>query len=110
GNAAFASASGAAERTVAAGDDLTLALERTRMMPDDFLRIVQVAEASGTLTDVLRHQGEHYNETAARRMSAVAFLFSVLVWLSVGAFIIFAIFRLFSYYLGLIDDAANFKL
>lgn len=110
GNAAFVAASPAAERTVAEGDDLTLALERTGRMPEDFLRIVQVAEASGTLEEVLRHQGTHYQETAARRMTVATFLFSVLIWLSVGAFIIFAIFRLFSYYLGLIDDAANFKL
>jgi type IV pilus assembly protein PilC len=109
-NAAFVAASPAAERTVAEGDDLTLALTRTRMMPDDFLRIIQVAEESGTLTEVLKHQGEHYQETAARRMTVVTFLFSVLVWLGVGAFIIYAIFRIFSYYMGLIDDAANFQL
>jgi len=110
GNAAFVAASPAAERTVAEGDDLTLALERTGRMPEDFLRIIQVAEASGTLTEVLRHQGEHYQETAGRRMAVATVLFSILIWLGVGASIIFVIFRLFSYYLGLINDAADFKL
>ena len=107
GNAAFAAASGAAERTVADGDDLTLALTRTRLMPDDFLRIVQVAEDSGTLSDVLRHQGEHYSDSAVRRMNAVAVLISVLVWLGVGAFIVFFIFRIAMWYFGMIDNLAK---
>src|SRR5262245_7605929 len=105
GNAAFVAASAAAERTVSEGDDLTLALERTGRMPEDFLRIIQVAEASGTLAEVLRHQGEHYQETAGRRIAVLTVLFSVLVWLSVGACIIFAIFRIFLYIMGQYDAA-----
>jgi type IV pilus assembly protein PilC len=104
GNAAFAAASPAAEKSIAAGDDLTLALQRTGMMPDDFLRIIQVAERSGTLTEVLRHQGEHYNESASRRMTVLTVLFSVMVWLGVGAFIIYAIFRTYLSYLNILDS------
>jgi type IV pilus assembly protein PilC len=107
GNAAFAASSPAAERTVKEGDDLTLALTRTRLMPDDFLRIIQVAEESGQLSEVLRHQSDHYYETSSRRMTALTILLSVLVWLGVGVFIIVLIFRFFLYYLALLDSASR---
>jgi type IV pilus assembly protein PilC len=102
-NEAFAAASPTVESTVREGDDITLALTRTHLFPDDMLRIVSVAEASGQLSEVLRHQGDHYDEQASRRLGFLTFLLGCGVWLFVGACIVFTIFRLFSYYLGLID-------
>jgi type II secretory pathway component PulF len=104
-NAAFVAASPVVESTVQAGDDVTLALRRTGLFPADLLRIVEVAEASGTLSEVLRHQTDHYDEQAGRRLTVITFLLSCGLWLMVGGCIIFVIFRLFSYYLGLIDPA-----
>jgi type IV pilus assembly protein PilC len=102
-NQAFAAASPVVEDSVQAGDDLTLALTRTRLFPDDMLRIILVAETSGQLAEVLRHQGDHYDEQASRKLAILTFILGCGVWLFVGACIIFTIFRLFSYYLGLLD-------
>jgi type IV pilus assembly protein PilC len=109
-NAAFADASPAAERTVAEGDDLTLALQRTGRFPHDFLRIIEVAEASGTMTDVLHHQADHYREQAARRMSAVSFLLCGLIWLSLIGFVLLVVVRFMLFYTGMISDLADGKL
>ena len=109
-NAAFVAASPEADGTVAEGDDLTLALQRTGRIPEDFLRIIEVAEASGTLTEVLRHQAEHYKEQAARRMTALTFLLSVLIWLSVIVFVVVVVIRFMLFYVGLLNDLADGKL
>ncbi len=110
GNDAFRAASPLVEETVKAGDEIHEGLALTRLFPDDFIRILAVAEGSGQLDDVLRHQGEHYHESAARRLTFLTVLMGYGVWLMVGVLIIFLIFRLFSSYLGLIDQAANFRL
>lgn len=110
GNAAFVAASAVAERTVADGDDLTLALTRTRLMPEDFLRILEVGERAGTLSEVLRHQADHYRETASRRMTAVTFLFAALTWLGVGGCIVTVVIRFMLFYTGWISDLADGKI
>jgi type IV pilus assembly protein PilC len=104
GNAAFAAASPVVEQTVKQGDDLTLALTRTRLFPADFLRILSVAETSGRLNDVLQHQDEHYHESARRRMVFLTTLLGIGLWVFIGICLIVVIFRFFIYvYLPLID-------
>lgn len=104
GNSAFEAAVPAVEAGVEAGDDLTLPLTSTRLFPDDLLRIVAVAEESGTLSDVLRHQAEHYHEEASRRLAVLTGIAGYVVWAAVGLFIIVAIFRLFGSYLNLLNS------
>jgi type IV pilus assembly protein PilC len=106
-NDAFVAASPVVEETVKAGDDLTLALTRTRLFPDDFLRVISGAEGSGQLSEVLRHQGEHYHESSSRRLAVLTVLLSAGVWIMVGVCIIFAIFRIFLYIMGIYNDAAR---
>jgi type IV pilus assembly protein PilC len=104
GNQAFASQVGVVKDSIEAGDDVTLALSRAGVFPEEFLRIVAVAEESGTLTEVLRHQGEHYHEEASRRLAALTGVAGFGVWLLVALFIIVTIFKLYSSYLGLLDS------
>jgi type IV pilus assembly protein PilC len=103
GNSAFTAAGGVVSRTVREGDDLTLALTRTGLFPDDLLRIVSVAEASGTLAEVMKHQSDHYHEEASRRLAVLTAVAGYLVWGVVGTFIIVAIFRLYGSYLSLLS-------
>jgi type IV pilus assembly protein PilC len=110
GNDAFRAASPIVEETVKAGDEIHEALARTHLFPGDFLRILEVAEVSGTLHDVLRHQSEHYHDQAARRLTFLTVLMGYAVWLMVAVVIIVAIFRIVFAYLGLIDQALNFKV
>src|SRR5207248_3527376 len=53
GNEAFAAASGSAERAVKTGDDLTVALGKTGLFPEQFRHVIAVGEESGRMTDVL---------------------------------------------------------
>ncbi len=106
-NRAFAAASPFVEGTVKAGDPITLALTHTRLFPDEFLRVLDVAEQSGRLHDVLRQQSDYYHEQAGRRLAFLTALLGYLLWLLIGACIIFTIFRLFSYIMGIYDEAGR---
>ncbi len=103
GNEAFAAQTGAVEASVEMGSDLTSTLAATNLFPEEFVHILAVGEESGRLTDVLRHQGDHYHEESGRRLSALTRVSGFGVWLLVGGLIVWAIFRLFSSYLGALN-------
>jgi type IV pilus assembly protein PilC len=104
GNAAFEVRAERAVSAVKAGDDLTSALGRTGMFPEDFLRILHTAEESGRLTEVMHQQCDHYDEESGRRLAVLTGLASYGVWFFVGAIIIFTIFRIFGSYIALLDQ------
>src|SRR5262249_41477121 len=90
------------------GDDLTLALGRTGLFPDDLLRIVAVAEESGTLSEVMRHQGDHYHEEATRRLAVLTSVAGYGIWGLIALFIIVMIFRLYGSYLTMLTPFCPF--
>jgi type IV pilus assembly protein PilC len=104
GNSAFAACSEKVEAGVKAGDDLTLSLARSHLFPGDFQHMLAVAEESGRLTDVLKHQADHYHEEAGRRMAVLTAVASYGVWAFVGGLIIFVIFRLYLSYIGMLNS------
>ena len=55
-----------------------------------------VAEESGRLPEMCAVQAENYDEQARRRLATLNKIASVLIWLVVAAFIITAIFRIFT--------------
>jgi type II secretory pathway component PulF len=57
---------------------------------------VAVAEESGRLPEMCAVQAENYDEQARRRLATLNKIASVLIWLVVAAFIITAIFRIFT--------------
>jgi type IV pilus assembly protein PilC len=104
GNAAFIVAGDRVDASVRSGKDLTRSLARTGLLPDDFVHMLDVAEESGRLEEVLRHQSEHYDEEASRRMAALTAAAAYGVWMLLGLCIIVAIFRLFTSYLNLLNS------
>ncbi len=104
GNEAFAAETKGVERAVKEGVDLALALNATGLLPYDFQRMLEVAEESGTLSEVLRHQGDHYHEEASRRLATLTGVVSYGVWALVALFIIVAIFRIYLSYLSMFDS------
>lgn len=104
GNNAFTAATERVEATVAAGDEVTDALAATSLFPDDLMRSVAVAEESGRLSEVMRHQGEFYHEEASRRLIFLTAIAGYVVWGVVGLFIIIAIFRLYGSYLSMLNS------
>ena len=107
GNDAFAAVSGVAEKSVKSGSDLTAALAKTRLFPQQFRHVLEVGEESGRLTDVLEHQGDQYAEEAERRLKVLATTAGWGVWMVVAGIIIFCIFRIALTYLGMINAAAD---
>jgi type IV pilus assembly protein PilC len=100
GNEAFAVHGKAAQAAVKKGKELTLALSRTGLFPEEFLNVIAVGEESGQITEVLRRQAVHYDEEAARRLTILTAVASRGVWALVAACIIIAIFRIYSFYIG----------
>ncbi len=107
GNSAFAAAAETAQQSVKSGDDLTVALTKTRLFPEMFQHVIAVGEESGKVTDVLEQQGEQYAEEAERRLKVLATTAGWAVWGTVAALIIFCIFRIALTYIGMIDAAAD---
>jgi type IV pilus assembly protein PilC len=107
GNGAFAEAADTAQKSVKAGEELTMALAKTRLFPEEFQHVIAVGEESGRLTDVLEQQGEQYAEESERRLKVLAAAAGWGVWLFVAALIIFCIFRIALSYIGMIDAAAE---
>jgi type IV pilus assembly protein PilC len=100
GNEAFATYGKSAETAVKKGKDLTLALTSTGLFPEDFLSIMQVAEETGQITEVMRRQASHYDDEAGRRLTILAAVASRGIWAMVAVLIIIAIFRIYSFYLS----------
>jgi type IV pilus assembly protein PilC len=85
------------------GEEVTLALARSGLFPDDFQHMLAVAEESGRLDQVLAHQAEHYQEESSRRLAALTSLAGYAVYGFVALVIIVAIFRIFNWYIGLLS-------
>ena len=105
-NAAFTARLDGAQAVVKRGGELTPALAGTGLFPTEFQHILAVAEESGRLTEVLRQEADHYHEEAGRRLTALTVAMTVLVWLGVAGFIIFAVFRIFLAYLDLLNQVS----
>jgi type IV pilus assembly protein PilC len=100
GNQAFAVHGKVAQAAVKKGKELTLALSRTGLFPNEFLNVIAVGEESGQITEVLRRQAVYYDEEAGRRLTILAAVAGRGIWALVAAFIIIAIFRIYSFYIG----------
>ena len=94
-----------ADRVVERGGEFYEALRETGRFPDEFLQAVSVAEHSGTMADSLAALSQDLASRAkiANRVLMVAATF--VIWGAIAALVIFLIFRLFFFYLGIIEDA-----
>jgi type IV pilus assembly protein PilC len=107
GNGAFTAASRDVQEQVMAGEELSLALAESRLFPEEYLQMVQVAEASGTVPETLQRLSPQFEDQARRSLAMLASTVGWLVWLVVAGFIIFIIFSIVLRYIGMIDDAAR---
>ncbi|MGE3809446.1 MAG: type II secretion system F family protein [Gemmataceae bacterium] len=105
GNAAYASEVDTIGRAVKKGGELARALGKAGIFPDVFLNIVASAEEGGRLPEVMRQQARFYEEEAEHRLLLLTRAAGFTVWLVVAAFIIFAIYRIFTQvYLAQLDN------
>jgi type IV pilus assembly protein PilC len=94
-NLAFTTAQGQVEASLSRGETITSALSACKVFPAHFLGTIAVAEESGRLPEVLRNAAEEYDEEARRRLTFVNKIFSYVIWIGIGTFLVFAIFRIF---------------
>jgi type II secretory pathway component PulF len=87
------------------GREVTEALSDAGVFPRDFLDAVEVGERSGRLPEQLGLLSQQYQEQARRALATLTTLAGFGVWLLVATLIILLIFRLFSFYLGTINEA-----
>lgn len=106
-NGAFLRAKRQVIRDVTAGETLTVALAGTGLFPEEFIHIVDVAETSGTVPEALDRLSPQFEEQARRSLRALAGALGWLIWMGVAGFIIFLIFSLALFYVGMINDAAR---
>jgi type IV pilus assembly protein PilC len=104
GNEAFAARADAVADALKAGEELTAALGRTRLLPPEFLNVLANAEEAGRIPEVLEHEAEHYEEESRRRLSVVAKAAGYGVWAFVGLMLVVVIFRLWLSYFSMFDQ------
>jgi type II secretory pathway component PulF len=95
------------DRWIEQGGSLYEAFVQAGNYPAEFLDALQVGEESGRLGESMRHLSEQYEDRARLATVTLMTLAGFFVWALVAAIIIFMIFRLFSFYLGVLNSAGN---
>jgi type II secretory pathway component PulF len=90
---------------IAAGNSIYAAFCRAGCFPRDFLDALQVGEESGKLVESLALSSRQYQDHARTALATLTTLAGFAVWMVVAAIIIVLIFRLFSFYIGMINQA-----
>ena len=95
GNPAFESQADTVHDALRSGEELTLALSRTHVFPQNFLDIMANAEEGGRMSEVLENQAEFYEDETRRRMTILSRVAGWGVYALIGLTLIFMIFRIF---------------
>jgi type IV pilus assembly protein PilC len=104
-NGAFTAAYPEVWRMLQAGETLGDSLAATKLFPEDYLQMVHSAEVSGTVPEMLDHLSPQFEEDARLSLQTLTTGLAWAVWVMVAGFIIFMIFRIFSFYLGALNTA-----
>jgi type IV pilus assembly protein PilC len=107
GNGAFIQAASQIVGDVQAGATLTEAIAASRLFPTEFVHIVDIGETSGTVPETLGRLGEQFEEDARRSLANLSMAAAWAIWSGVSLFIIYLIFKLAMFYLGIVSEALN---
>jgi len=77
------------------GEELSTVLEVTGLYPLEYLELVRVGEATGTVPEALERISPQLEDEARRRLEALTAALAWLVWLCVAGLIAFIIIRVF---------------
>lgn len=86
------------------GETVTEALRESGLFPNDVIEMIHVGETSGTVPEMLHRLGPQFEDQARRSMAALAGALGWLVWLIVAGFIIFVVFTIMLWYVGMIQE------
>ena len=107
GNGAFAAMTPKVTAMVAAGEDLSYSLQETNLFPREYLELVRVGEATGTVPETLERLSPQLEDQARRSLSAMTAVLAWVIWGMVATIIIFFIFRIAFMYINLLNDAGK---
>jgi type II secretory pathway component PulF len=97
----------ALEDRLRAGATLAEALRETGRFDDRLLHAVAVGEATGNTAEVLERIAGEFDDESRRGFEAAARGVGFAVWAVVAGLIALVIFRIFSFYVGLIQEAVG---
>ncbi len=89
------------------GDTLAEALHATNRFPPTLVEGLAVGEESGTVSEVLGRLSDQFADNSRKGFEAAAKAAGAGVWLFVAGLVILVIFKVFSVYVGMIQDAAS---
>lgn len=104
GNGAFVGATGQICGDVREGCQLGEALSSSRLFPADYIEMVHVGETSGTVPEMLERLSPQFEDQARRSLSMLVSALGWLVWAIVAGFIIFVVFSIMSWYIGMLKE------
>jgi len=106
-NAHFTDQIDSIDRAVNQGQSLHEAFSQTDAFPADFLDSLHTAEESGRLVESMGRLSKQYHEQAEAALQVLITLAGFAVWAVIAAIIVAAIFRVFSLYVGTIQEYAH---
>lgn len=107
-NAAYPARYQEAAAVLRRGDDLSTILRACDIFPSEFLNIVESAEESGRVPEVMEKQSQFYQEESSLRLKILTRFAAFGVWGIVAVLIIVAIVRLYLVaYIGPINQLLN---
>ncbi len=107
GNGAFAGVIPMVTAMISAGEDLSFALSETHLFPREYLELVRVGEASGTVPETLERLSPQLEDQARRSLDAMTAALAWVIWGIVASIIVFFIFRIARMYVGLLNSAVS---
>ncbi|MEX2139296.1 MAG: type II secretion system F family protein [Pirellulales bacterium] len=109
GNARFEDVAEPMSAVISQGRPIHEAMIAARVFPGPFVDAVAVGEESGRLVETLAILSRQQQEEARGALAVLVRVAGFAVWLLVAGLIITMIFRLAGFYVGTIQDAANWK-
>ena len=106
-NVQFISQTEAVVRSVSHGREIHEALVETGAFPIEFLDTVEVGERSGRLAESMEVLSRQYQDEARSALQVLGVVAGFVVWSMVAVLIIVLILRIFSFYVGVINEAAS---
>lgn len=91
------------------GDEVHEAFRETGIFPLGFLDAVQVGEESGQLVESMGSISAQYQDEARLAMNVMTAVLGVAVFVLIAGIIIFFIFRIFGFYMNILDDALKMR-
>ncbi len=109
-NARFEDQIESIEAEISAGNSIHDAFAAAGSYPTDFLDAVNVGEQTGKLAESMDLLSRQYGQRAQAALGTLTMLAGLAVWCVIATIIIALILRIFSFYLGALNDAVDMTM